>query len=76
MATRMGPPSQWRSRGAGWSSRHALRLPAHGQWVRDWLCSAGEVLPNRISATEWAETCTTWDRSGALGTPMELLTQH
>ncbi len=66
MATRMGPPNQQRSRGAGWSSGHALRLPAHGQCVRNWLCSIGEVLPNRTSPTEWANTCATWDSSGTL----------
>ena len=82
MATRMGPPNQQRSRGAGWSSGHALRLPAHGQWVRNWLCSAGEVLPNRTSPTEWANTCATnmgQQRDSRLRgskVPMRLLPQH
>ncbi len=69
MATRMASPNQQRSRGAGGSSGHALRLPAHGQGVRNWLCSASGVLPNR--------TCR---RSGQThvqhGTGAELLVQR
>ena len=35
MAARIGSFDKQGSRGAGWSCGHALRLPAHGQWVRN-----------------------------------------
>ena len=34
--------------GAGWSSSHALGLLTLGLWVRDCLCSTGEVLPTGL----------------------------
>ncbi len=34
--------------GTGWPSGHALTLLIHGLWVRDWLCSTGEVLPTGL----------------------------
>ena len=65
MDTRITSSNQQRSCGKGWSSGHGL--PARGYWVRNQLCSAREALPNRTSATEWADPCTTWDSGGAIG---------
>ncbi len=75
MDVRIASSGQYRSRGARGSSGHALNLPAHGYWVRDQLCSAGEAFPNRTSPTEWAGPCPAWDTSGAIGAALTDLLQ-